>query len=107
MLRRGCGPRKIAAKLSKKGVAKELAKEAFESVSAKDDVPDLPEAAKEALSRKLRSFERESDPAKRKAKALRFLAGRGFDSNTSFKALEAFPALFKRGFQPGGIPDED
>ena len=46
------------------------------------------EAACKALQAKWRSLARECDPRKKREKALRFLAGRGFSSASSYAALQ-------------------
>ena len=96
MLARGCGSRKIAFKLSRRGVAKELVREAMDGVSERPGSMDELSSAIEALGRKAKTFEREPDSRKRRMKAMRFLAGRGFSSAVVGKALEAHSKLFKR-----------
>ncbi len=72
-LSRGHGTRSITYKLRQRGVAPELVNAAVAASSEQE-----PEAARLAIQAKLPALLREKDPRKRRAKALRFLAGRGF-----------------------------
>jgi regulatory protein len=96
MLARGCGSRKIAASLSRRGVAKELVREAMETQPERAGSTDETSSAIEALRRKLKTFEREPDFRKRRLKAMRFLAGRGFGGDVANKALSAHSQLFRK-----------
>ena len=84
---RGNGARKIREKLRLKGIAPELIKEILESVST--EMPEE-ESALEALHRKRSTLLREPDVRKRKEKAFRFLAGRGFSAGSAYAAWEQF-----------------
>ena len=101
MLARGCGSRKIRFNLSRRGVDKETASAALESVPDRTGSIDELSSAIEALGRKLKSFEREADSRKRRLKAMRFLAGRGFGSEIVSKAIEAHAQAFKRSPSEG------
>ncbi|MBP5182425.1 MAG: RecX family transcriptional regulator, partial [Lentisphaeria bacterium] len=46
--------------------------------------------AEKALQGRMRILRNEPDPRKRREKALRFLAGRGFDVRTCFAAVDKF-----------------
>lgn len=83
---RGCGPRKIKSSLLRKGVDSDTVEEALKSDAGFTAASET-EAACEALRRKLKSLEREPDLKKRKLKALRFLASRGFSPSASFEAV--------------------
>lgn len=96
MLARGCGARKIASKLSLRGVDKEIVKEAFDGVSDRPGAKDELSSAIDALGRKAKGLAREPDAQKRRLKAMRFLAGRGFNSDIAGKAMAAHASLFKR-----------
>jgi regulatory protein len=96
---RGCGSRKISSTLARRGVARELAKEALDGVPSRDGAKDELSSAIDALARKLKTFEREPDFRKRKLKAMRFLAARGFGGEVAGKAIAAHPSLSR---PPGG-----
>lgn len=70
---RGSGQRMIRYQLKKRGLAEPHVNAALEK-SAESE----PEAAKRALEYKLRMLSREADPRKKREKAYRFLASRGF-----------------------------
>ena len=72
-LDRGSGTRKIRQKLLRKGLDKELIEQALE-----ENKDSEPESARQALAFKWHSLSRETDPYKKRAKAFRFLAGRGY-----------------------------
>lgn len=82
---RGDGKRKIAGKLRMKGIDPELIKETLSSLE--EQIPEE-EAALASLQKKSSALLREEDPCKRKEKALRFLAGRGFGLQACFRAFE-------------------
>lgn len=86
---RGYGTRKIDMKLKEKGIAKELA---AKSIAEDDGLEgrDPLSMAKEVLRRRLRSLNAVADINKRREKALRLLAGRGFDSASTFTAVKIF-----------------
>ena len=70
---RGTGPRLLRQKLLRRGIPRELALQTLEQHG------DLEESgARRALEFKWRMLSREQDPYKKKMKAFRFLAGRGF-----------------------------
>ncbi len=99
MLARGCGARKIASKLSRRGVDKDLVREAMDGVPERPGATDELSSATEALGKKLKTFAREPDVRKRRLKAMRFLAGRGFGAEIVNKAISAHVEAFKR--KPG------
>lgn len=72
-LGRGSGCRKIRQKLLRRGIDRELVAQTLEECSASE-----PESARQALIFKWKSLSREKDPYKKRAKAFRFLAGRGY-----------------------------
>ena len=84
---RGGGKRKAIQKLYTKGIDAEIIKE---TLTEKEDSNSMTEqeAAVGALERKKSTFEREPDLRKRKEKALRFLAGRGFSAAVAYQALQ-------------------
>lgn len=89
---RGYGDRRIALRLREKGVAGELAQEAIQA--AEDGQEEDPAQrqkllAEEALKRRLRSLNAVEDKTRRKAKAMRFLAGRGFAPEAVYSAVNA------------------
>ena len=84
---RGDGKRKIAGKLRMKGIAPELIDETLGKLDR--EVPEE-EAAWQALQKKRAALLRESDPQKRKEKAVRYLAGHGFSASAAFSVWERF-----------------
>lgn len=84
--RGGGGKRKAIQKLRTKGIDSELIKETIAEKEDGNVMTEL-EAAAGALSRKASAFAREPDPRKRREKALRFLAGRGFSAQVAYEAL--------------------
>ena len=96
-LERGHGGRSIRQKLRQKGIPAELA------AAALNDSEDAePEAACRAIDGKIPSLLREKDPRKRRAKALRFLAARGF----SGAALSAAMKRLETAEKEAGTLDE-
>ncbi len=88
---RGYGPRKCRAYLIKKGIAPEMIDEVM---TDKQDSAEVElEQAMEVLKRRMPSLERESDLLKRKEKAIRFMAGRGFSFDISNRAYEQLSRL--------------
>ena len=71
---RGYGGRKCRVAMQRKGLAAELINELLDGGCRDDEA----ERAGELLKRKLKSLSRETDPRKRKEKALRFMVSRGF-----------------------------
>ena len=84
---RGDGKRKIAGKLRMKGIAPELIDETLGKLDR--EVPEE-EAAWQALQKKRAALLRESDPQKRKEKAVRYLSGHGFSASAAFSVWERF-----------------
>ncbi len=80
---RGNGKRKIFSKLRTKGIEGELLKEVMEK--HEEELPEE-ESAAAALSRKWSALQREPDERKRKEKALRFLARRGYSAGSAYAA---------------------
>lgn len=89
MRNRGDGSRKIRMKLRVRGFKKEDVDGAFlreEEASERSET----DVALSVLKRKRLTLEREDNILKRKNKALRILASRGFTPDASFKALDLF-----------------
>ena len=84
---RGDGKRKIAGKLRSKGIDPELIGEVLRKLE--DDLPEE-EAAWQALQKKRSALLRESEEQKRREKAVRYLAGRGFSASAAFSAWDRF-----------------
>jgi len=97
-LARGHGTRSIRCKLRQKGIGAETAAAALDDLEERE-----PEAACRAIEQKLPSLLREQDPRKRRAKALRFLAARGFSGT----ALSAAMKLFSAAVKDAGTVDGD
>ncbi len=83
---RGGGRRKAIQKLRTKGIDSEIIKETLAEKEDGKIMSEL-EAATGALARKASALAREPDPRKRREKALRFLAGRGFSAQVAYEAL--------------------
>ena len=75
---RGYGPFRIRQGLMKKGIAREI----IDSLLETSETPESElERALSSLKGKLKALQREPDARKRRDKAYRFLAGRGFSSS--------------------------
>lgn len=96
---RGYGPARIRMALKKRGIAPELIEQAIEGTddafsfsTPRDEAADArdedAENAFSALRRKAPQLLREPDVRKRKAKAVRFLVGRGFSYEDSIGATD-------------------
>ena len=83
---RGGGRNKAARKLQLKGIDREIIENTLAEREADGGGNEL-SSALSALERKKALFDREPDPRKRREKALRFLAGRGFSAATAYEAL--------------------
>ena len=97
-MERGHGARSIRCKLRQKGIDAETAAAALDRLEERE-----PEAACRAIEGRLPSLLREKDPRKRRAKALRFLAARGFSGNALNAAMKRFAAAVK----DNGSADDD
>ena len=84
---RGDGKRKIAGKLRTKGIDPEIIAETLRQLD--NDLPEE-DAAWQALQKKRITLLREPDEQKRREKAIRYLAGRGFSASAAFTAWERF-----------------
>ena len=85
---RGSGPRLIRQKLLRRGIDRELALQTLEEHG------DLEESgARRALEFKWKMLSREQDPYKKKMKAFRFLAGRGFSPELAARLIREMAAL--------------
>lgn len=89
---RGQGARRIRLELARHGVNGEAAQAALNAIA-----PDEPEAARRALTPKLKLWSKEPDWRKRRDKAFRFLAGRGFSLSLVREVLDAEPVLNRSG----------
>ncbi|MBR7103389.1 MAG: regulatory protein RecX [Lentisphaeria bacterium] len=70
---RGSGAVKVRQKLLRRGLPRELVEQAIEENRERE-----PDSARSVLAAKWKSLSRETDPYKKRAKAFRFLVGRGF-----------------------------
>lgn len=95
----GYGRKRIIAKLRSKGIPSELMQSAFQQEQEKMDPAGMETmektdvektAAGTALKGKLRTLNNEPDLRKRREKALRFLAGRGFDAEICFQVVDQY-----------------
>ena len=103
-LERGHGIRSIRCKLRQKGIPAELADAAL----ARSEEAE-PEAACRAIESRLSSLLREKDTRKRRAKALRFLAARGFSGSALGAAMKRLAAAERELGEPdyGDLPSEE
>ena len=85
---RGRGSRRIASELYRHGLSGEAARNALEKISDNDE-----NSAREALQGKLCSWKNEADWRKRREKAFRFLAQRGFPLDIIYTVLDDEPSL--------------
>ena len=86
-LNRGHGAHSIRMKLLQKGISPELASAASDNSEEAES-----EAARRAIDGRMPSLLREPDPRKRRAKALRFLAARGFSGTALSAAMKQLDA---------------
>ena len=86
---RNTGSRVIRQKLQKRGLKAELDDDG--TLPEEDSAQQEREAAMRALDYKWRLLSRESDPRKKREKAFRFLAGRGFPPGLIFELLGNMP----------------
>ena len=102
-LDRGHGARSIRCKLRQKGIPAELANNVLSDTEEQE-----PEAACRAIDGKLASLLRETDSRKRRAKALRFLAARGFSGAALSAAMKHLAkAVGENGRGDGEAPPEE
>ena len=102
-LERGHGVRSIRCKLRRKGIGTETAAAALDQLEERE-----PQAACRAIEGRVPALLREKDPRKRRAKALRFLAGRGFSGNALSAAMQHLAAALKdAGSADGELPPEE
>lgn len=80
---RGRGSRRIANELYRHGLTGEAAEKALELIAPNDE-----EAARTALQSKLASLKNETDWRKKREKAFRFLANRGFPLDVIYTILD-------------------
>lgn len=77
---RGYGARKCRMSMQRKRLDEELIDELLSEASQEEEI----ERASVLLERKLKSLSRETDPRKKKEKALRFMISRGFSPSLVF-----------------------
>lgn len=87
MTARGDGKRKIAGKLRTRGIDPEIIDETLHRLD--NDIPE-DESAWQSLQKKQAALLHEPDERKRKEKAIRYLAGRGFSAAAAFSAWDHF-----------------
>lgn len=85
LVARGQGEMKIKMKMWRKGLPKELIEDKLSEFSATSSAT---ERASTVLATKMTALNREADPRKRRDKAYRFLASRGFNSEAIRGAME-------------------
>ena len=86
---RGDGSRKIRASLRIKGFSKEIIDQAISTDEAVSGRTEL-SVALDLLQKKKPSFDREKDIIKKKMRALRALASKGFSAGVSYQAIADF-----------------
>lgn len=84
---RGFGPLRIRARLLSKGIDRELLDEVMASHAGEHEEADDVTRALALLERNGRRFAKD-EPLKRKQRALRFLAGKGFPAATVYRAVD-------------------
>lgn len=84
----GKGPFRIKMKLREKGLSETAIEEALDKLTFGEE-----ESAEQVLKEKLRSFANEPDLNRRRQKACRFLAYRGFSADVISRLLENTPEL--------------
>ena len=99
-LERGHGTRSIRLKLRQRGVPAEIAEDALKMAGEREA-----EAACRAVDGKLPALRREKDPRKRRDKALRFLAARGFYGAALSAAMKHLAAALGTTEDSDGIDD--
>lgn len=83
----------LIAKILEDEKENSLSSSPFVPEEEKEEGEDVEKAAAvKALQGKWRSLARETDPGKKREKALRFLAGRGFSSASAYYALQKIQA---------------
>ena len=85
---RGRGSRRIAMELYRHGLTGDAAEKALESIAGNEE-----ESARNALQSKLSSWKNEQDWRKRREKAFRFLANRGFALDVIYQTLDEEPTM--------------
>ena len=85
---RGRGSRRIAMELYRHGLTGDVARNALEQLDGNEE-----ESARNALQSKLSSWKNEPDWRKRREKAFRFLANRGFPLDAVYTVLDEEPTL--------------
>ena len=101
-LERGHGARSIRQKLRQKGIPSDLAAAAIGGAEEAE-----PDAACRAIESKLPSLLREKDPRKRRAKALRFLAARGFSGSALSAAMKHLAVAVGKSEEDDEMPSEE
>ncbi len=85
---RGRGPRRIAMELYRHGLTGDAARKALENIAGDEE-----NSCKTALKSKLSSWKNEPDWRKRREKAFRFLANRGYNLDVIYQTLDEEPDL--------------
>ncbi len=109
---RGYGDRRIALRLREKGVAGELAQEAILADGDRQEENPAQRQkllAEEVLKRRLRTLNAVEDKNRRKAKAMRFLAGRGFAPEAVYSAIRTVleGSMEQQEKHPPRLPQEE
>ena len=97
---RGSGIRKVRQKLLKKGLDRELVEQTLEENRERE-----PESARMVLAGKWRNLSRETDPYKKRAKAFRFLVGRGFSAGLAAELVREISSGDGSPGEDPGFPD--
>ena len=87
LVRRGFGFRRIAIELKKKGLQGRNIEEILEQQQVEIDEQEI---ARRVLQKKMKSFERQADPKKRRDKIYRFLDYRGFSRSLISELIKEF-----------------
>ena len=89
---RGSGERMIRNRLRRRGLSGAVVEAALE-----ENAENEPDAARRALEYKLRLLRRETDPRRKREKAFRFLAARGFSAEVIRTVFEEMRAEIEAG----------
>lgn len=82
-LDRGAGCRKLRQKLLRRGLERDVVEQALEASRERE-----PESARRVLAAKWKTLSGERDPRKKRARAFRFLVGRGFPAALAVELIE-------------------
>jgi len=92
---RGAGCRKLRQKLLRRGLERDVVEQALEANRERE-----PESARRVLAAKWRTLSGEKDPRKKRARAFRFLVGRGFPAALAVELIDEISASGEEAPEP-------